>query len=210
MEIAGSVTNSQRALQWREKVVDPVPGAKGDHEITRLLATKLGFAEELFKHIGVENGEPMAKDITRELDRSAWLIGCTGQSPERMKLHMQHHCKFDSTALRGMSGPGRGRALLPAVALLGQYRDAACGHADPVGSLQAGRRGRHRVPRPLGSGKVDCSWMKQHPDLYVEEIEGRPQDAPIGTVTPAGCGPRSACCATGRRRSSGRRPLVPG
>src|SRR5690606_20927363 len=47
MEIAGSVTNSQRAVQWREKVVEPMFEAKGDYEITYLFARKLGFAEEL-------------------------------------------------------------------------------------------------------------------------------------------------------------------
>src|SRR5690606_28802685 len=51
MESAGSVTNSQRALQWREKVVEPIFEAKSDYEITYLLASKLGFAEELFRHI---------------------------------------------------------------------------------------------------------------------------------------------------------------
>ncbi|HEX6114750.1 MAG TPA: molybdopterin-dependent oxidoreductase, partial [Geminicoccaceae bacterium] len=108
MEMAGSVTNSQRALQWREKVVDPVFEAKSDYEITHLLATKLGFAEPLFKHIAVANGEPVAEDITREFNRGAWVIGYTGQSPERMKLHMEHQDKFDSTTLLGMSGPVKG------------------------------------------------------------------------------------------------------
>jgi formate dehydrogenase major subunit len=108
MEMAGSVTNSQRALQWREKVIEPVFEAKSDYEITNLFAQKFGFAEQLLKHIRVENGEPVAEDITREFNRGMWTVGYTGQSPERMKLHMQYQDKFDSTTLRGMSGPVEG------------------------------------------------------------------------------------------------------
>jgi formate dehydrogenase major subunit len=108
MEIAGSVTNSQRALQWREKVIEPIFEAKGDYEITYLLARKFGFADQLFKNIAIENGEPVAEDLTREFNRGMWTVGYTGQSPERMKLHMEHQDKFDSTTLRGMSGPVEG------------------------------------------------------------------------------------------------------
>ena len=44
-ETYGSVTASNRSLQWREKVIDPVFDSKPDHEIMYLLAKKLGFAE---------------------------------------------------------------------------------------------------------------------------------------------------------------------
>lgn len=108
MEIAGSVTNSQRAVQWREKVVDPVFESKSDYEITYLFARKFGFADRLCKNIRVENGEPVAEDITREFNRGMWTVGYTGQSPERMKLHMQHQEKFDPSTLLGMSGPVKG------------------------------------------------------------------------------------------------------
>lgn len=108
MEIAGSVTNSQRALQWREKIIEPIFAAKGDYEIMYLLARKLGFEKELCKHIGVENDEPLADDILREINRGTWTIGYTGQSPERLKLHMQHQDKFDTTTSMGMSGPVKG------------------------------------------------------------------------------------------------------
>ena len=108
MEIAGSVTNSQRALQWREKVIDPLFEAKSDYETLYLLANKLGFGKELCKHIQVENGAPVAEDILREINRGTWTIGYTGQSPERIKLHMQHQDKFDTTTLKGMSDPVKG------------------------------------------------------------------------------------------------------
>jgi formate dehydrogenase major subunit len=105
MEMAGSVTNSQRAIQWREKVVEPMFEAKSDYEITYLLAEKLGFAGELFKNIAVENNEPVAEDLTREFNRGMWSVGYTGQSPERLKLHMQHQDKFDSITCRASGGP---------------------------------------------------------------------------------------------------------
>jgi hypothetical protein len=38
------------------------------------------------------------------------------------------------------------------VAVLGRCRDEAPGHADPLGSLQAGGRGRHPLPRALRWG----------------------------------------------------------
>lgn len=108
MEIAGSVTNSNRSLQWREKVIEPMFEAKGDYEIGYLLARKLGFADEMFKHIKVENDEPIAEDLLRELNKGTWTIGYTGQSPERLKLHMANQDKFDPTTLMGMSGPVEG------------------------------------------------------------------------------------------------------
>ncbi|HMA14761.1 MAG TPA: molybdopterin-dependent oxidoreductase, partial [Kiloniellaceae bacterium] len=77
MEIAGSVTNSQRAVQWREKVIDPMFEAKSDYEITYLLAQRFGFAGELFKQVAVENSEPVAEDLTREFNRGMWTVGYT-------------------------------------------------------------------------------------------------------------------------------------
>lgn len=108
METTGSVTNSQRAIQWRERVVAPVFEAKSDYTITHLLARKFGYADQLFKHIAIENDEPAAEDITREFNRGMWTVGYTGQSPERLKLHMQHQDKFDTRTARGMSGPVEG------------------------------------------------------------------------------------------------------
>lgn len=108
MESSGSVTNSQRALQWREKVIEPLFEAKSDYEIIYRFARKFGFDNELCRHIAVENDEPVAEDILREINRGSWTIGYTGQSPERLKLHMRHQDKFDSTTLLGMSGPVKG------------------------------------------------------------------------------------------------------
>jgi formate dehydrogenase major subunit len=107
-ETSGSVTASNRSLQWREKVVEPLFEAKSDHEIMYLFAKKFGFANELCKHIKVEGDEPVVEDITREWNRGMWTIGYTGQSPERLKLHMANQQTFDRTSLRAKGGPADG------------------------------------------------------------------------------------------------------
>ena len=84
-ETYGSVTASNRSLQWRDQVFKPWFEAKVDHEIMYLFAKKLGFDKELFKHIKVKDNEPLIEDITREYNRGMWTIGYTGQSPERLK-----------------------------------------------------------------------------------------------------------------------------
>ncbi len=107
-ETIGSVTASNRSLQWREKVMEPLFESKVDHEILYLLAEKLGFADELCKNIEVRGKEPVVEDITREFNRGMWTIGYTGQSPERLKMHMANQHTFDRTTLRANGGPADG------------------------------------------------------------------------------------------------------
>jgi formate dehydrogenase major subunit len=104
-ETSGSVTASNRSLQWREKVVEPLFECKTDHEIMYLLAKKLGFDKELTKNIKVNGNEPLVDDILREINKASWTIGYTGQSPERLKLHMANQHTFDKTTLRANGGP---------------------------------------------------------------------------------------------------------
>ena len=54
-----------------------------------LIARKLGFADQMFKNIKVENGAVSAEDILREINRGGWSTGYCGQSPERLKAHMR-------------------------------------------------------------------------------------------------------------------------
>jgi len=107
-ETYGSVTASNRSVQWREKVIEPVFESKPDHEILHLLAKKLGFADEMFKNIKINGSEPMIEDITREFNRGTWTIGYTGQSPERLRLHMANQHTFDKTTLQAVGGPADG------------------------------------------------------------------------------------------------------
>ncbi|HKK13988.1 MAG TPA: molybdopterin-dependent oxidoreductase, partial [Gammaproteobacteria bacterium] len=104
-ETYGSVTASNRSLQWRDKVLDPLFESKPDHEILYLFAKKFGFADHMFKHIKVTNNEPSIEDILREINRGTWTIGYTGQSPERLKMHAEHRATFNTTTLRAEGGP---------------------------------------------------------------------------------------------------------
>ncbi len=103
-ETYGSVTASNRSLQWRDKVIEPLFESLPDHTIMYRLAKKLGIAEQLFKNIKVNNDEPLIEDITREFNNGMWTIGYTGQSPERMKKQQQNWGTFDYTSLLAEGG----------------------------------------------------------------------------------------------------------
>ncbi|TDB05482.1 molybdopterin-dependent oxidoreductase [Halomonas marinisediminis] len=107
-ETTGSVTATNRSLQWRDKVIDPLFEAKPDHEIMYLLSRKLGFAEELFKNITVNGTEPLIEDITREFNAGMWTVGYTGQSPERLKQHQKNWHTFSFSDLKAEGGPADG------------------------------------------------------------------------------------------------------
>jgi formate dehydrogenase major subunit len=104
-ETSGSVTASNRSLQWREKLIEPLFESLPDHTIMYKLAKKLGFADEFTKHIQVNGEEPLVEDILREINRSMWTIGYTGQSPERLKLQLENKHTFDTTTLKAEGGP---------------------------------------------------------------------------------------------------------
>jgi formate dehydrogenase major subunit len=99
-EMDGSRTASNRSLQWGEQIVKPAFECKNDYDIMYLLARKLGFADQMFKNIKVENGAVSAEDILREINRGGWSTGYCGQSPERLKSHMRNQSKFDVVTLR--------------------------------------------------------------------------------------------------------------
>ncbi|MGR3618529.1 MAG: formate dehydrogenase subunit alpha [Roseovarius sp.] len=109
-ETYGSVTASNRSLQWREKVVDPIFESKPDHEIIGLFAKKFGFHDRFFRNIEIEADgvTPNIEDTLREINRGTWTIGYTGQSPERLRLHMANQHTFDRTTLRAVGGPADG------------------------------------------------------------------------------------------------------
>ena len=107
-ETSGSVTASNRSLQWREKVMDPLFESRSDHMIMYQLAQKLGFGEQLVKNYKMQKikglDEPTPEDILREINKSVWTIGYTGQSPERLKAHMRNMHVFDANTLRAKGG----------------------------------------------------------------------------------------------------------
>jgi formate dehydrogenase major subunit len=108
LETSGSVTASNRALQWREKVIDPLWESRSDHMIMYQLADKLGFGKELVKNFKMQKikgmDEPLPEDILREVNKSCWSIGYTGQSPERLKAHMRNMAAFEVKTLKAKDG----------------------------------------------------------------------------------------------------------
>ncbi|MCT8159244.1 formate dehydrogenase subunit alpha [Pseudoruegeria sp. SHC-113] len=108
-ETRGSVTASNRSLQWRDQVMAPLFESKPDHVIMALFAKKFGFEDRLFRNISMDGeNEPNIEDITREFNRGMWTIGYTGQSPERLKMHMANQHTFDRTTLQAVGGPADG------------------------------------------------------------------------------------------------------
>jgi len=104
-ETYGSVTSSNRSLQWRSKVIDPMFESLPDHTIMYKFAKKLGFDKQMFKHITVNNDEPLIEDITAEFNKGMWTIGYTGQSAARMKKQQENWHTFDTTTLLAEGGP---------------------------------------------------------------------------------------------------------
>ncbi|UWR52181.1 formate dehydrogenase subunit alpha [Phaeobacter inhibens] len=108
-ETRGSVTASNRSLQWRDKIVDPLFESLPDHVIIAKFANKFGWGDRFFRNIEMEDAEtPNVESVTREFNRGMWTIGYTGQSPERMKTHMANQHTFDRTTLRAIGGPADG------------------------------------------------------------------------------------------------------
>jgi formate dehydrogenase major subunit len=114
-ETEGSATCSNRSLQWREKVIDPLFDSRTDHMVMYQLAQKLGFADQFLgkkdgkQVIGLVKGkggdEPSMEDTLRnEINKGAWTIGYTGQSPERLQAHMRNMHVFDVRTLKAKGG----------------------------------------------------------------------------------------------------------
>ncbi|WP_119155668.1 formate dehydrogenase subunit alpha [Caldimonas tepidiphila] len=108
-ETSGSCTASNRSIQWREKVIEPLWESRTDHMIMAQLADKLGFGKELLKTYKMVPGkggmlEPEVESILKEINKGLWTIGYTGQSPERLKAHMRNMHVFDVKTLRAKGG----------------------------------------------------------------------------------------------------------
>ena len=111
-ETSGSVTASNRSLQWRERVITPMFESQTDHAIMYQFAKKFGFDKEFVKNLEIwkpdgdaKFDEPTPESMLKEINRANWTIGYTGQSPERLKLHMKNQATFDVKTLRAKGGP---------------------------------------------------------------------------------------------------------
>jgi formate dehydrogenase major subunit len=112
LETSGSVTASNRSLQWRERVIRPLFESQTDHAIMYAFAKKFGWGPEFIKNYEMwkpdgdaKFEEPTPESVLKEINRGMWTIGYTGQSPERLKLHMKNMQTFDVKTLRAKGGP---------------------------------------------------------------------------------------------------------
>ncbi|MCC6193403.1 MAG: formate dehydrogenase subunit alpha [Burkholderiales bacterium] len=112
LETSGSVTASNRSLQWRERVIRPLFEAQTDQAIMYAFAKKFGYGPQFVKNYELwkpdgdaKFEEPTPESVLREINRATWTIGYTGQSPERLKLHMKNMATFDVKTLRARGGP---------------------------------------------------------------------------------------------------------
>ncbi|WP_431110952.1 formate dehydrogenase subunit alpha [Variovorax paradoxus] len=107
-ETSGSVTASNRSIQWREKVIEPLWESRSDHMIMQQFADRLGFGKELSKNYKMQKvkgmDEPVPDDILREINKTCWAVGYTGQSPERLQAHMRNMGAFDVRTLKVKAG----------------------------------------------------------------------------------------------------------
>ena len=111
-ECAGSVTASNRSIQWREKVIDPLFESVPDHVLMQAFADRLGFGKELSKNFKMMDSkfagktwkEPQIESILLEINQAVWTIGYTGQTPDRLKAHMRMMSSFDPKTLRSRGG----------------------------------------------------------------------------------------------------------
>lgn len=117
-EQPGSATNTNRDLQWRQKIVDPVWEARTDLAIMLDLAERLGFKKEFAKNMkGPWKGVPASMkdvkalpeatidDILREINMSHLNIGYIGQTPERLKRQQQWAHVFEVRTKKAVGGP---------------------------------------------------------------------------------------------------------
>ncbi len=102
-ETSGSVTSTSRQIQWRYKVVDPIHNSRDDYQIMEGLVKRFGFAEKFYKNI-----KQVPEDITLELGKGSLTIGYNGQTPDRIKKHMENWHTFDIDTLEAKGGPCNG------------------------------------------------------------------------------------------------------
>jgi formate dehydrogenase major subunit len=120
-EAPNSATNTNRDLQWRQKVVDPVWEARTDLAIMTDLAERLGFRKEFAKNVkgpwkGVPTGmkdlkalpEETVEDVLREINMGCLSIGYVGQTPERLKRQVEWAHVFDIKTKKAEGGPVHG------------------------------------------------------------------------------------------------------
>ena len=114
----GTRTNTNRDLQWGDKVVDPVFEARPDLAIMIEFAERFGFKKQFIHNMkGDWKGVPASmknvkmlpeatfEDVLREINLSCLSIGYNGQTPERLKRQHEWGHVFDIKTKKAVGGP---------------------------------------------------------------------------------------------------------
>jgi formate dehydrogenase major subunit len=106
-EQSGSVTNSNRGVQWRNAIVKPVFESRTDLDILMDFANRMGFGKDFAKN---KNGpwKQIPEDLTREISMGMLSIGMRGHTPERLKRQHDWAHTFAVNNTRSESGPTKG------------------------------------------------------------------------------------------------------
>ena len=103
-ETSGTATNTNRQLQWKNRVVKPVWESRADIDIMLDFAERLGFKKEFAKNMKGPWKE-IPEDILREINLGIRSIGYIGQTPERLKRQQEWAHAFDVNSQRAEGGP---------------------------------------------------------------------------------------------------------
>ena len=186
-ESKGSVTATNRSIQWRFQPVSPRHNSRSDFDILTDLADRLGFGEH-FDYDEVE-------DVTREWNLGMRTIGMVGQTPERIKTHMEESHVFSTEDLRA--------EVTDEHDLAGEYFGLPwpCWHDEHPGTPILYDDGKHPAEGGLdfrtrwGPETPDGDSLIRdpyEPDWWDGEIEGVPQYPMWHTVLPDPSEPASA------------------
>lgn len=168
-EYPGTVTNSSRQVQWRNKVVDPLFDSKSDVEILIALSEKLGFGEKF-----TQNFNKLPEDIyDKEIREGARAIAMR-QSTRRLKRQQKYDYAFNIETLRAVGSPADGEYWgLP----------WPCWNDDHPGTPILYR---NELPVEEGGHDFRAKWGAEAPDgeTLLSGINGHPELNPDGTPGP--------------------------
>ncbi len=103
-ENSGTVTATNRSVQWRSKVIEPMYESKTDHDIMFEMAKRLGFYDQYTAGMKVKLKKKdftFPEDATDEIARIIKTIGLTGWTAERIKKNTANWHMFDEISGRG-------------------------------------------------------------------------------------------------------------
>ncbi|PLK20289.1 molybdopterin-dependent oxidoreductase [Natronobacterium gregoryi] len=178
-ESRGTVTATNRSVQWRYQAVTPRHNSKRDFELLQEFADRLGFGEH-FDYDEIE-------DVLDEMNLGMRSIGAIGWRPERIKAHMENSHVFSVDDLQA--------EVTDDHELAGEYFGLPwpCWHDDHPGTPILYRDEVHPAEGGLdfrarwGTEGPDGETLLRdayEPDWWDGEIEGVPQYPNYATELP--------------------------